>query len=140
MSHLAFDIGSSTLEELVNETELRGAKTVLSFHAFDKTPDLKEMQRVLEKQIRNRASIAKVVTTARELEDNLTIFELIERAKKRVNIVSFAMGEKGKSSRLLSPIFGAYFTFASLESGHETGPGQMSVQDMKAVYKIMGFD
>jgi 3-dehydroquinate dehydratase len=48
------------------------------------------------------------------------------------------MGELGKTSRLLSPLFGGFFTFASLERGKETAAGQLTVQEMKAVYETLG--
>jgi 3-dehydroquinate dehydratase len=48
------------------------------------------------------------------------------------------MGEVGKISRLLSPIFGAFFTFASLEVGSETATGQMSIKEMQTAYNLLG--
>jgi 3-dehydroquinate dehydratase len=48
------------------------------------------------------------------------------------------MGELGKVSRLLSPLFGGFFTFASLERGNETASGQMTIQEMKAAYELLG--
>jgi 3-dehydroquinate dehydratase len=48
------------------------------------------------------------------------------------------MGEKGKISRLLSPMFGAFFTFASLETGNETAAGQMSINEMRTAYALLG--
>ncbi len=48
------------------------------------------------------------------------------------------MGEHGKVSRLLSPLFGAFFTFASLEQGNETAAGQMSINEMRAAYALLG--
>jgi 3-dehydroquinate dehydratase len=48
------------------------------------------------------------------------------------------MGELGKVSRFLSPLFGGYFTFASLERGGETAAGQMTIQEMKTTYKLLG--
>jgi 3-dehydroquinate dehydratase len=47
------------------------------------------------------------------------------------------MGELGKISRLLSPLFGGFFTFAALEHGSETAVGQMTIQEMKAAYKLL---
>jgi 3-dehydroquinate dehydratase len=35
-------------------------------------------------------------------------------------------------------MFGAFFTFASLEQGSETAPGQMSIQEMKTAYTLLG--
>jgi 3-dehydroquinate dehydratase len=48
------------------------------------------------------------------------------------------MGERGKISRLLSPLFGAYFTFASLGQGSQTAAGQMSISEMKTAYTLLG--
>jgi 3-dehydroquinate dehydratase len=39
---------------------------------------------------------------------------------------------------LLSPLFGAFFTFASLEQGSETASGQMSIQEMRTAYELLG--
>jgi 3-dehydroquinate dehydratase len=48
------------------------------------------------------------------------------------------MGENGKISRLLAPLFGAFFTFASLEKGSETASGQISISEMKSAYILLG--
>ena len=62
----------------------------------------------------------------------------IQKANGKAKIICFAMGEKGKISRLLSPTFGAYLTYASVEGETETAPGQMTIQDMKAAYRVLG--
>jgi 3-dehydroquinate dehydratase len=48
------------------------------------------------------------------------------------------MGELGKPSRLLSPLFGAFFTIASFERGKETASGQLTIQEMKTAYQALG--
>jgi 3-dehydroquinate dehydratase len=47
------------------------------------------------------------------------------------------LGEQGKLSRLLSPLFGGFFTFASLEEGSETAMGQMTINQMRVVYDLL---
>ncbi len=61
------------------------------------------------------------MTTAKTIEDNLTLLDFVSKASRRAKIVCFAMGEQGKISRLLSPMFGAFFTFASLEKRKRNG-------------------
>lgn len=56
----------------------------------------------------------------------------------KTKLVCFCMGELGRISRLLSPVFGAFFTFASLKPGSETANGQMTIQQMKAAYDLLG--
>ena len=50
---------------------------------------------------------------------------------------AFAMGEAGKLSRILSPLCGGYFTYASLETGKEAAPGQISVQEIREIYSCL---
>ena len=47
------------------------------------------------------------------------------------------MGEVGRTSRLLSPVYGGAWTFAALESGGETAPGQMTIKEMRTVYELL---
>jgi 3-dehydroquinate dehydratase len=35
-------------------------------------------------------------------------------------------------------MFGAFFTFASLEEGSETAAGQMTIEEMRAAYNLLG--
>ncbi len=45
------------------------------------------------------------------------------------------MGEAGLISRILAKKFGAFLTFASLDSDGATAPGQITVSDMKRLYR-----
>ena len=45
------------------------------------------------------------------------------------------MGETGVVSRVLAKKFGALLTFASLEAGKESAPGQVTVADMRSLYR-----
>jgi 3-dehydroquinate dehydratase/shikimate dehydrogenase len=45
------------------------------------------------------------------------------------------MGEAGILSRILAKKFGAFLTFASLTSAGATAPGQVSIDDMKRLYR-----
>ncbi|UCC17388.1 MAG: type I 3-dehydroquinate dehydratase [Dehalococcoidales bacterium] len=112
-------------------------KCILSFHDTEKTPSLTELKSIVDGQMKAGADICKVVTTAREFQDNLTVLELV-RSFHTSRIVSFAMGQSGQTSRLLSPLVGADFTYGSIEEGKESAPGQITVQQMIATYNILG--
>jgi 3-dehydroquinate dehydratase type I len=72
------------------------------------------------------------------MEDNLTTLNFTSATSSKTKVVCFCMGELGKVSRLLSPLFGGFFTFASLERGNETASGQITIQEMKASYELLG--
>ena len=84
------------------------------------------------------AEVCKIVTTANQVEDNLTTLNFVSKASKKAKIVSFAMGEFGKPSRLLSPVFGAFFTFASIDEKRKTAKGQLTIQEMRRAYELLG--
>ena len=132
------DVSSSLYKETIQKLKRFGAKPIVSFHKFDGALSISEMGKVLEQEIASGASVCKIVTTAKKVEDNLTALNFISAMPRRVKLVCFCMGENGKVSRLLSPLFGAFFTFASLEQGSETAPGQMTIQDMRASYELLG--
>jgi len=132
------ELTSAKLEALLEEIRSYGAEPIISFHDFEKTPPLKDMERIIRSEIEARAEICKLVTTARDIEDNLECLLLTRKMSRLTKIVCFAMGQKGLISRLLSPIFGGYFTFASLDEDLKTAPGQLSIDDLKMLYAKLG--
>jgi 3-dehydroquinate dehydratase type I len=137
--YVDIDLSSSKLQNFINQAKMFGAKCVVSFHDQNKTPGIPELNRILEREVSSGADVCKIVTTAHRVEDNLTLLQFIQGAQVRKKPVCFAMGELGRMSRLLSPVFGSFFTFASLERGYETAPGQITVQEMRTAYEILGF-
>jgi 3-dehydroquinate dehydratase-1 len=132
------DLTQPKLNETVKKLKQLGAKPIVSLHDFAETPSAAELSNVLEREIASGADICKIVTTAKRVEDNLVLLNFTATACSKAAVVCFAMGEHGKVSRLLSPFFGGYFTFASLERGSETAVGQMTIQEMRTAYELLG--
>jgi len=132
------ELSTPKLKNFIRDLREMGAKPIVSFHDFNKTPNSTQLNKILEKEIVSGAEICKIVTTARFVEDNLTVLDFLSKACKTAKIVCFSMGELGKPSRLLSPVFGAFFTLASLESGRKTAPGQLTIQEMRSTYEALG--
>jgi 3-dehydroquinate dehydratase type I len=132
------DLSSPKYKETIGELKQLGAKPIVSYHKFDGALSISEMGTILEKEISSGAVVYKMVTTAKKTEDNLSMLNFVSSMSSRLKLVCFCMGEKGKISRLLSPLFGAFFTFASIELGSETASGQMSIQEMRSAYELLG--
>ena len=132
------ELSTPQLKDLIKELKALGTKPIVSFHKFDGSLGISELNSVLEREISSRAEVCKIVTTAKRIEDNLTTLNFTSTAFSKTKLVCFCMGELGKISRLLSPLFGGFFTFASLERGSETASGQMTIQEMKIAYKLLG--
>ena len=112
-------------------------KTIVSYHNYDGIISTPAMKRIFDKQIASGASVCKIVLTAKQIEDNLHVLNFVSFASTMAQLVCFCMGEQGKISRLLSPMFGAFFTFATLERGSETAQGQMTIAEMQEGYKLL---
>jgi 3-dehydroquinate dehydratase type I len=132
------DLSSSKHNETIAKLKGLGAKIIVSYHKFDGILTVSALERILDEQIASGADVCKIVLTAKQIEDNLSILSFVSFASTKAKLVCFCMGEEGKMSRLLSPAFGVFFTFASLEMGSETAAGQLSIADMKAAYKLLG--
>ena len=112
------------------------AKCLLSFHDWKGTPSLDKMKEMVQRQLTAGADICKVITTARSSDDNLAVLQLIADFPQ-TRVVSFAMGPLGFASRVLCPLVGGDFTYASIEKGRESAPGQITVTDLRKLYEMM---
>jgi 3-dehydroquinate dehydratase type I len=131
-SIIDIELVTGNLEEIVQLIKKK-AKCLLSFHDFKGTPSLDRMREIVQKELAAGADICKMVTTAQKLEDNLTVLQLISDFPK-TKVVSFAMGPLGSVSRILCPLVGGDFIYASVEEGQESASGQMTVRDLRNIY------
>ena len=140
----AIELGAQIIDvelrtkNLGNIIQLVKKKTrcLLSFHDLEKTPSFDTMKQIVNQQSKAGADICKVVTTARSFEDNLSVLQLISEFPK-TKLVSFAMGPLGVTSRVLCPLVGGDFTYASIEKGKESAPGQITVRDLTKIYEMV---
>jgi 3-dehydroquinate dehydratase/shikimate dehydrogenase len=138
------DIEASTdpllISAVVTAIKEQGGLTqlIVSHHDFTGTPPIDDLLRIVEKSYRFGAHIAKIATWARSTDDIMAILNLliIMRRQSR-NIIAFCMGEKGKISRVAAPLFGSLLTYAAREKGAESAPGQLTVEEVKEILRIM---
>ena len=129
------ELVTGNLREIVQMIKKK-AKCLLSFHDLKGMPPLNRMREIVQRELETGADICKVIGTARRFEDNLTILQLVSEFRE-ARIVSFAMGGLGLISRILCPLVGADFTYASIEKGKESAAGQMAVRDLRKLYEMV---
>jgi 3-dehydroquinate dehydratase I len=136
--YIDVDFNNPKRNELITQLKALNAKSIVSYHKFDGILTASIMEKILDEQIRSGADVCKIVLTAKQLEDNLPVLSFVSFASTKAKLVCFCMGELGKISRLLSPAYGAYFTFAALEKSSETAVGQMSIGEIQAAFSLLG--
>jgi 3-dehydroquinate dehydratase-1 len=139
-TYVDVDLSTPNQAEIIRKLHEAGAKVIVSFHDFEQTPPREKLDGVLKEEVALGADVCKIITTARSVKDNLVTLNFVSDASKKVKLVCFAMGDLGKQSRLVSPVFGAFFTFASLDEKRKTAKGQLTIQEMKCAYEALGLE
>lgn len=107
-------------------------RLIVSSHKFSPGRPARLMN-ILTELYDSPCDIAKAVWTAATVRDNLEAFEILQYQQKPT--IALCMGEAGLISRVLAKKFGAFLTFASLDGDSQTAPGQVSITDMKRLYR-----
>jgi len=114
-------------------------KLIISVHDFSLTPYDDTLEDLWQACRDAGAGVIKIVTFAQTMADNLRVLRLIPWSlEKGQEIVTFAMGEQGKISRVMAPLLGAHFTFASLGLESATAPGQLTAEEMVKIMELLG--
>ena len=129
------ELVTGNLEEIV-QTVKKKTKCLLSFHDLKGMLPLGRMREIVQRELEAGADICKVVTTAQRFEDNLAVLQLISDFPK-ARVIAFAMGPLGFASRILCPLVGGDFIYASIETGKESASGQITVRDLRKIYGMV---
>jgi 3-dehydroquinate dehydratase type I len=138
--YVDLELSTDKLDRVIETFREKGAKIILSHHDHFRTPDSAKLASTLEQLQKFKPDVCKIVTTAQMPEDNLTVLGLLKANRQNLPLVSFAMGQAGIWSRLLAPFYGADFTYASLERGQETAPGQSTIAELRQIYQMLGVE
>ena len=116
---------------------VRKTKTqiLVSWHDFAATPKIGVLiQRLYN--MKKFSSCIKIVTTAKNTTDVFTILSLYGKSHN-VNLIAFAMGKKGKISRILSLYLNSPYSYVALNKARAVAPGQFSIDEIKKLQKIV---
>ena len=135
---LEFESGVLSLAERISPHADIGI--IVSWHDRRRMPQAPRMLYQRMARVPN-ATVVKIVGTARSLSDVLEVKELLASVSDQSpRIISFAMGEAGRLSRIMALSWGSYATYVSRGEGAQTAPGQISLPDLIGVYRVEEID
>jgi len=106
-------------------------KIGVSFHDWNGTPDEKRLgSQLFAIQITQAEAFIKLVTTAKNDNDLRTIEHLLQGNKDPRPMISFAMGEARKQSRIECMCWGSAATDGYVPGFGPTAPGQLSIAEL----------
>lgn len=121
------DVELNTSNHLRDKVIQASPQTIISYHNFHKTPSLLTLRKIIEKE-KKLGDLAKFAVTPLNWEDSLKVLNLTLEYEGTLGL---AMGEYGKYTRVLAPLFGAPFTYAS--GDRVTAPGQMDLKTTRFI-------
>ncbi|MBE6501291.1 MAG: type I 3-dehydroquinate dehydratase [Methanobrevibacter thaueri] len=124
------DIELQCDDEYIHKIHDTGVKTIVSYHDFEKTPDLNEIMYIVDKE-HELGDIAKVAFMPQDLEDTLTILAVLSHCE---NTIAISMGDLGSYTRVMASKFDSPITFAAGRDA--TAPGQIDIETMKALLNM----
>ena len=106
--------------------------TIISYHDFKKTPSVTELLDIVKRES-EIGDISKFAVMPENIQDTLVVLEVLSRVQ---NTIGISMGDIGKYTRVIAPLFGSPITFASLDK--ESAPGQLDVTNMRNILGKLG--
>lgn len=115
------------LLERANDT---GLSVVVSTHDFESTPPEPELRDRLRRAA-EYGDVAKIAVTARDRSDALSVLSVTHELTESENpVATMAMGEAGRHTRAVTPIYGSKIGYAPIDPARATAPGQYDLRTL----------
>lgn len=132
--------GADLEEDMIENAMFRGfSPKICSVHDLSGPPS--NLSEIFERLASTGADVVKIAVRVEDITDGIGVWKLLRLAEVQGRkLIPIAMGEAGKWTRILGLAHGAYLTYASLGSGSETAPGQITVSDLRDIYRVKELD
>ncbi len=125
------DIELQTDEKYRSKIIEASKSTIVSYHDFKKTPPFEMILKIVGEE-QEIGDIAKFAVMPNDIKDTLTVLRVLSEVQ---NTIGIAMGEIGKYTRVVAPLFGSPITYASVDK--KSAPGQLDIQSTKDILKAL---
>lgn len=125
------------IQQVSQAAKKHGVTLIVSYHDFDRTPEVDRLVQLFVNAESVGADIAKIAVMPHSYDDALTLLLATSHAKKQLSIpvISMAMAEYGAFTRMIGGLFGSVMTFAV--GKESSAPGQVAIQDLNNVLSIV---
>lgn len=121
------DLSKDFVKEISKHSEI---KVILSYHNFETTPD--DLEALLLEMRSIPAAFYKIAVTAPNSLDAMRLLCLAKNNDGK--LIAISMGAHGQISRIVAPVMGCPFTYAALDDGQTSAPGQLTAQTLLEQY------
>ncbi len=123
--------------DVVEQAREQDAAVVVSVHDFEETPEPAELRRLLERSAEH-GDVAKLATTAESPDDALSLLAATRSATAAGHTVAtMAMGEPGRHTRAVAPVYGSRIGYAPVDPEEATAPGQYDLATLRSLVEAL---
>lgn len=109
---------------------------VISYHNYDETPSDTELRSIVAEMDQAGATIFKFSTFCQSRHDALRLMSLLLELKEQGRRTTvLGMGEQGKATRIIGPLWGSEIAYAPQDVANSSAPGQLSLKQLSAIFK-----
>ena len=120
-------------DRLVEHAHDHGTAVIASTHDFEGTPHRDTMRDLLA-DASHRGDVAKLAVTAEGAGDVLDLLDATWAATTDgERVATMAMGEAGRHSRAVAPLYGSRIGYAPVEPADATAPGQYDLATLSGL-------
>jgi len=114
-----------------------GASVVVSTHDFEATPAQQTIADRLERAA-EYGDVGKMASTAHSPDDVLAMLGATrERTAAGEQVATMCMGEAGRHSRAVAPLYGSRIGYAPVDPAAATAPGQYDLATLRSLVELL---
>jgi len=115
---------------VADEADALGISVVVSVHDFERTPSERAMGSLLSAAA-SAGDVGKLAVTATDREDALALLSATHAADAAgERVATMAMGEAGRHTRAVAPVYGSKIGYAPVHAADATAPGQYDLETL----------
>jgi 3-dehydroquinate dehydratase-1 len=125
-------------DRVIDCARRHGTRVIVSTHDFEGTPDRERLRSLLSAAC-ERGGVGKIAVTAKRPEDVLELLAVTRSLTAAGRTVAtVAMGESGRHSRAVAPLYGSRIGYAPVDPAAATAPGQYDLAALAALVSELG--
>jgi 3-dehydroquinate dehydratase-1 len=123
---------------VANAAREAGVSVVASVHDFDGTPPARALVSLLGAATA-AGDVGKLAVTAHDRRDTLRLLSATHAATSAgLRVATMAMGEAGRHTRAVAPLYGSKLGYAPVRAEEATAPGQYDLETLASLVAGLG--
>jgi 3-dehydroquinate dehydratase-1 len=131
-------VRAGTADRVLAAASDHDTRVVVSVHDFERTPDRERLASLLRSACEH-GDVGKLAVTATDRGDVLALLAAThELTAAGQRVATMAMGEAGRHSRAVAPLYGSRIGYAPVDPADATAPGQYDLATLSGLVERLG--